>query len=156
MIEEVSSDHAEEVLSVINTSNREAYRAVILGEHFREPVLSLQELLKDFERMTFHAYKTEGRIVGVAALEVESPETGRIHWVYILPRHQRRGIGTALIRHCERKARELGLGRLRLLAVGKAVWAVNFYKKLGYRLEEKIERPWGSDVFMAKELQGTA
>jgi GNAT superfamily N-acetyltransferase len=156
MIEKVSSDHAEEILQVINTSNREAYRHVFPREHFREPVLSLAELLRDFDRMTFYAYKTEDRIVGVAALEIEGQVTGRIHWVYIFPEHQRRGIGTALIRHLERRARELGVRRLRLLTVLRATWAVNFYEKLGYLLAEKIERPWGFDVFMGKELQGTA
>ncbi|MBC8492836.1 MAG: GNAT family N-acetyltransferase, partial [Chloroflexi bacterium] len=121
--------------------------------HFREPVLSLEKLLEDFERMTFYVYKSKGRIVGVAALQIGDDEMGRIHWVYILPEHQRRGVGTALMTHLERRAREIGLRRLRLLTVGKANWAVNFYKKLGYNLTDKIERPWGLDVFLEKELQ---
>lgn len=152
MIERACSDKAEEILSIINTSNQEAYKKIIPREHFREPVLSLEKLLKDFERMTFYVYKSEGRVVGVAALQIESEETGRIHWVYILPEYQRRGIGTALVTHLERKAREMGLRKLRLLTVEKARWAVNFYKRLGYYLAEKIERPWGFDVFMMKEL----
>jgi len=152
MIEKACLNDAEEILSVINTSNREAYKNIIPKEHFREPVLSLEDLLENLERMTFYIYKSEGRIVGVAALQIESEETGRIHWVYILPEHQRRGIGTALVTHLERKGREMGLRRLRLLTIGKAHWAVNFYKKLGYNLADKIERPWGFDVFMKKRL----
>jgi N-acetylglutamate synthase-like GNAT family acetyltransferase len=153
MIEKACPDNAKEILLVINTSNREAYKNIIPKEYFREPVLSLEKLLEDFERMTFYIYESEGRIVGVAALQIESDEVGRIHWVYILPEHQRRGIGTALVVHLEQKAREIGLRRLRLLTVGKANWAVNFYKKLGYNLADKIERPWGFDVFMEKELE---
>ncbi|MEW6232322.1 MAG: GNAT family N-acetyltransferase [Chloroflexota bacterium] len=152
MIEKACFDDAAEILLVINTSNREAYKNIIPQEHFKEPVLSLDKLLEDFERMTFYIYKSEGKIVGVAALQIESEETGRIRWVYILPEHQRKGIGTALITHLERKARKIGLRRLRLLTVGKANWAVNFYKKLGYNLADKIERPWGFDVFMEKDL----
>jgi len=152
MIEKACLDDAAEILSVINTSNREAYKNIIPQEHFKEPVLSLDKLLEDLERMTFYTYKSEGSTVGVAALQIESEETGRIRWVYILPEHQRKGIGTALITHLEWKARKIGLRRLRLLTVGKANWAVNFYKKLGYNLADKIERPWGFDVFMEKDL----
>ncbi|NIN64789.1 MAG: GNAT family N-acetyltransferase [Anaerolineae bacterium] len=146
-------DDAGTILSVVNTSNREAYKNVIPNEYFREPVLSPEDLSKDFERMTFYLYRREGRILGVAALQVESEETGRIHWVYILPEHQRRGFGTALITYLERKAREMGLRRIRLLTVGKAWWAITFYENLGYHLADKVERPWGFDAIMEKELE---
>ena len=153
MIARACSDDAEEILSVINTSNRESYKKIMPKEHFREPVLSLEKLLEDFESMTFRVHRNQGTIAGVAALETESEETGRIHWVYILPEYQRQGIGTALVTHLERKAIEMGLRRLRLLTVEKARWAVNFYKRLGYHLAQKIERPWGFDVSMTKELE---
>lgn len=52
MVEEASRDDAAEILSVINISNREAYGAIIPKEHFKEPVMSLDEVLEDFERMT--------------------------------------------------------------------------------------------------------
>jgi hypothetical protein len=55
--------------------------------------------------------------------------------------------------HLERKAKEMGLTRLRVRTIGRAIWAVNFYKKLGYDLTDRIERPWGFDVILAKELQ---
>jgi GNAT superfamily N-acetyltransferase len=153
VIQEARTENANEILSVINRSNREAFRSIIPRSHFREPVLSLEELLSDFERMAFYVYKSGGTIVGVAALQVESEETGRIRWLYILPGHQRQGIGTALIAYLERKAGEMGLGRLRLLTVEKARWAVSFYSKMGYRLTARIERPWGFDVFVEKEVE---
>jgi multimeric flavodoxin WrbA/GNAT superfamily N-acetyltransferase len=153
MIEEAGRGDVQEVLSVINTSNREAYRGVIPGEHFREPVLSLEKLLENFGQMTFYVYRSESRIVGVAALHAEDGETGRIRWVYVLPAYQRRGIGTALVTYLERKSREMGLKRMRLLTVGGADWAVSFYKKLGYELADRIARPWGFDVFMEKALR---
>ena len=58
--------------------------------------------------------------------------------------------------YVEQKAREIGLKRLRLLTVGQADWAVSFYKKLGYALSNKIERPWGFDVLLEKELLAEA
>ena len=151
-IEKARPNNAAEILAIINTSNREAYKNIIPKGHFREPVLSLEKLLENFEQMTFYVYKSEGGILGVAALQIESERIGRIHWVYVLPEYQRRGIGTTLVTHLEREAREIGVGRLRLLTVEKANWAVSFYKKLGYSLAERVERPWGFDVFMVKEL----
>ncbi|MFQ6089666.1 MAG: GNAT family N-acetyltransferase [Candidatus Methanofastidiosia archaeon] len=152
MIEKAYSDNAEEILLVINTSNREAYKNIIPKEHFRKPFLSLEKLLEDFERMMFYIYRSKGRIVGVAALQIESEKTGRIHWVYILPEHQRMGMGTVLVTYLELRAREIGLRKLRLLTVENAKWAISFYKKLGYNLAERIERPWGFDVFREKDL----
>jgi len=152
MIEKACINDTKEILLVINTSNHDAFKEIIPQEYFRSPVLSLEDLLKDFEKMIFYVSKSESRIIGVAALQIETRETGRIHWVYILPRHQRKGIGTALLTHLECKARENGLRKLRLLTIEKAYWAVNFYKKLGYDLTEKIKRPWGFDIIMEKNL----
>jgi len=67
MVEKACFNDAEEILSLINTSNREAYRNTIPQEHFKEPILSLQDLLEDFGRKTFCVCRSEGRIVGVAA-----------------------------------------------------------------------------------------
>jgi N-acetylglutamate synthase-like GNAT family acetyltransferase len=153
MIERANVNQAEEILYVINESNREAFKKIIPKEHFREPVLSLEELLRDFQKMEFYVYKIGHKIVGVAALHIETKLTGRIRWVYILPEHQRKGIGTALISFLETKARNIGLKRLWLLTAEKAHWATSFYRKLGYEPCGKIERPWGHDVIMEKELK---
>jgi len=139
LIEETSSVDAEEILSLINTTNREAYKNIIPEEHFKVPILTLDELLEILDRVPFYVYKSEGKIVGVAALQVESEEIGKLKWVYVLPEHQRKGIGTALITHLEQKAREKGLKKMRLRTIEKADQAVNFYKKLEYRLTNKIE-----------------
>ena len=152
MIEKASLVDAEEILSLINTTNREAYKDIIPKEHLKAPILTLEELLKILDRMAFYVYKIEGKIVGVAALQVESEETGKLNWIYVLPEHQRKRIGTALITHLEKKAREKGLKKMRLRTIEKADQAVNFYKKLGYSLADKIEVAWGFDVFMEKDL----
>ena len=152
MVDEVSTDRAQDLLEVINTSNRIAYKGIIPQEHFREPVLTEEELLEDLERMTFYAWESKGKIVGVAALQVLGEGVGRVRYVYILPGYQRQGIGTALVTRVETKAKEMDLRKLKVLTVGEAGWAVAFYEKLGYRLAEKIKRPWGYDVFLEKEL----
>jgi GNAT superfamily N-acetyltransferase len=127
-------------------------RTIQANPHFRESILSLEEPLDDFQRMTFYVYRSNGNIIGVATLYVESPDAGKIRWVYVLPGHQRQGIGTALLIDIERQARKLGPSRLWLVTAEKATWAISLYQKLGYALRERIERPWGFNVRMEKEL----
>ena len=102
--------------------------------------------------MTFYVHRSEGRVVGVAALYVEHEEAGRVRWVFVLPEHQRQGIGTALVSHVEQRAREPGLRRLRLVTPARAGWAIRFYGKLGYELAGEVENPWGMEVLLTKEL----
>ncbi|MBO3808638.1 MAG: GNAT family N-acetyltransferase, partial [Candidatus Brockarchaeota archaeon] len=74
-------------------------------------------------------------------------------FVYVLPEHQRKGVGTSLVTHVEAEARRLGLKKLRVPYVdANAYWAINFYMKLGYRVVDKREKPWGYDLFFEKTL----
>ena len=154
MIEEASYGKIKEILFVINTSNREAYKNIIPVECFKGPFMTLEDILEEFSKMTFYTCKIENKIVGVAALQIESREIGWVWHVYVLPRSQRKGIGTGLMEYTEERAKERGIKRLRLRAGagGKAFWAINFYTKLGYTPIDKIETPWGFDLVMGKEL----
>lgn len=152
MIEEASWGDAESILSVINTSNREAFQCIVPQEHLKTPILSLLELQELMGRMPFFVYTSENRIIGVAALSVEGGETGWLQWVYVLPECQRKGVGKALVDHLENLAREKGLSRLQLFAAGTAIWVIEFYQKLGYRITGKIDRPWGFDVVMGRDI----
>jgi len=90
------------ILFVINRSNSEAYRRIISPKYFKEPILTQEELLKEFEKATFYAYKIENTTVGVAALRLEEGGIGQIRWVYVLPEHQRKGVGSSHRIHRER------------------------------------------------------
>ncbi len=155
-VERAARREIEAILSVINISNREAYRDIIPQEQFREPVLTREELSKLMEEFTFYVYKDEGDAVGAAALGVEGEGAGRVDWVYVLPEHQRRGVGTSLMNHIEYEAVGMGLRKLTLAANENATWACNFYSKLGYKRIGKIPRPWGDDVTFEKDLNKSA
>ena len=143
----------ESIFFVINKSNREAYRNIIPPEYFKAPVLTLDKLLEDFKRMTFYTYTPKNKVVGVAALEVENDELGRIRWVYILPEHQRKDVGTSLINQIEIEAKKMKLKKLMVLYVhDKAYWAKNFYMKLGYKMIDRVILPWGENVTYEKTL----
>jgi len=141
------------ILFVINRSNSEAYRKILPPKYFKEPVLTPEELLKEFEKMTFYAYKIENATIGVAALKFEDDGMGQIRWVYVLPEHQRKGVGTSLIKYIENEAVKGCLKKLRVLTNDSAYWAKNFYSKLGYKMISKIPRYWGDDAVYEKTLQ---
>jgi len=154
MIREASVDDVDEIVHVINESNYHAYRSIIPDEYFKHPVVSRDEILEDMRRMRFYVYEVEGRIVGVAALQPKLDEkVGIIRWVYVHPEHQRRGIGTALIKHIENIALSLNLEKLRLVTHEKAHWAIRFYEKLGYRAVSYIQRIAWKDILMEKTLK---
>jgi N-acetylglutamate synthase-like GNAT family acetyltransferase len=143
----------EVILFVINKSNSEAYRKIIPREYFKEPVFTHEELSQKFREMTFFIYELEDESVGVAALQVEGEGLGSVRFVYVLPEHQRKGVGTSLVTYIEAEAGRLGLKTLRVPHVDmNAHWAISFYTKLGYRAVDKRKKPWGYDFFFEKSL----
>ena len=144
---------AREVLYVINRSNAEAFEKIIPPEYFKEPVFTFGELLKKFRDMIFYVCELEGEIIGVAALQIESGSLGNVRFVYVLPEHQRKGVGTSLVTYIEAEARKLKLETLRVFYVDiNAYWAINFYTKLGYTVVDKRKKRWGYDLFFEKVL----
>ncbi|MCK4757440.1 MAG: GNAT family N-acetyltransferase [Thermoplasmata archaeon] len=218
-ISEAKIENVERILFVINESNRKYYKSIVPPEHYREPVLTYDELLRIFETMTFFTYKEEDEIVGVAALEhlvqlVENPSVFRLgmnrpatnkytavcpstnhqmdaefkslrvwaygllnvnfqdristpghlwpgslqgeradlHWVYILPDNQKKGIGSSLVKHIEVEAKRRRIRILRVPTAEKAFWARSFYLKLGYEITGREERPEGYLTIFEKEI----
>lgn len=151
-VEEARSEDFQEILCVINEANQEAFGRIIPKEHFKEPILTRKELYKCLEKMTFYIHRHKEQIVAVAALSIEDDVSGRIRWVYVLPKFQKQGVGTALVLHLENVARDKGLRKVRLVTDYGAEWAVRFYQKLGYTLAYRVQNPWGFDVWMEKQL----
>lgn len=85
----------------------------------------------------------DGEAVGISALVVANSE---LRACYVLPSAARRGVGAAIVAAIEGIAREQGLAFLQLES---SVTAEPFYAALGYRVEERGERPIGPDVLMA-------
>ena len=151
-IEKARSEDRDGILLVINKANLDAFGRIIPNEHFREPIITLEEFDECSERMTFYVHRQNEKVVAVAALGTEDQDCGRIRWVYVLPKYQKGGVGTALISHLEQLARKAGFKKTRLVTDNGAEWAIGFYTKLGYKLVKRVENPWGFDVWMEKPL----
>jgi len=142
----------DQIVNVVNTTNKALYRDIIPPDHFIEPFITREQMARDFRRWRFFVYKVKEGIIGTAALEQSDSETGNVYRLYVLPKFQRRGVATALMRKVECKAKELGLKRLRLRVMVKAHWAISFYQKIGYSKAGEIDYQWGRDHVLQKNL----
>jgi GNAT superfamily N-acetyltransferase len=68
--------------------------------------------------------------------------------LFVVPEYRRRGIGSMLIRACEREARTLGVGRLHLYTGASE----GLYRKHGYRVLGHDSYEGEAVVVMAKDL----
>ena len=110
----------------------EAYQseALLYNDFAIQPLTqTLDELEKEFERMTFYKALKNGHIVGsVRVLE----ESGTLHIgkLIVNPRNQNQGIGKQIMNDLEERYRDAS--RLELFTGHKSVRNLHFYGKLGY------------------------
>jgi ribosomal protein S18 acetylase RimI-like enzyme len=98
-------------------------------------------------------------MAGFAAFgPTEQPELFKLHKIYLHPAWQGRGLGSLLLRHCEREARKLGANRLLLTVNKQNTKAMAVYQRNGFAITDSVRTDIGGgfvmdDYVMAKELQ---
>jgi ribosomal protein S18 acetylase RimI-like enzyme len=113
------------------------WREVFPGEGgHNEPTRAIRDKLA-YQRELFFVATLEGAVVGT----VMAGYDGHRGWIYrmaVSPRHQRQGIGAALIRHAEKELADRGCPKINLQVLASNAGVVAFYKKLGYHVEERV------------------
>jgi len=115
---------------IINEAAK-AYADVIPADRYRQPYMPLAELEREMKRMTFYGWEEKGELVGLMGIEPVKDVT-LIRHAYILPKWQKKGIGSKLLKHL------IDLVKSRRLLVGTWAdvrWAIDFYQKHGFKLE---------------------
>ena len=120
------------ILHVINEAAT-AYRGVIPDDCYHEPYMPLEELQAESREMTFFGWEESGELVGIMGYQPigQPPTVTLVRHAYVLPDHQRAGVGSALIQHL------VALTTTPRLLVGTwaaASWAIDFYQRHGFRL----------------------
>lgn len=117
------------ILAILNAA-AEAYRGVIPADRWHEPYMSLDELDREIAAgVAFWGYEAQGALVGMMGIQPVA-EVDLIRHAYVLPGHQRHGVGGALLSHL------CGVTNRRML-VGTwaaADWAIRFYRRHGFEL----------------------
>ncbi len=105
-----------------------AYRGVIPAECGHEPYMSEAALRAEIAAgVDFVGCELEGEISGVMGIQ-SVRNVDLIRHAYVLPAHQGKGLGSALLRHLRAR-------RVRPMLVGTwaaASWAIAFYEKHGF------------------------
>lgn len=122
-------DEAETMLAIINAA-AVAYRGAIPADCWHEPYMQAVELQYEIAAgVVFVGCEVDGVLAAVMGIQPVH-NVDLIRHAYVLPGHQGRGIGSALLRY-------LRVDRRRPLLVGTwaaATWAIRFYKRHGFQL----------------------
>lgn len=113
----------------------------------REP----ENYVESIRSKQFYVAEEGGAVIGFGTLDYRQNE---IEAVYVSPDAVRRGVGSAILRRLEERARALGLKSLKLDA---SLNAVPFYESAGYEAQKEMKHPLASGleigcVLMTKEL----
>lgn len=90
----------------------------------------------------------QGPLLGVAALHICWEGLGEIRSLAVVPAHQRKGIGSNLVKSCLAEARALGLNQIFCLTLRP-----DFFKRFGFQVvsrEELLPIVWADCVNCVK------
>lgn len=88
-------------LDVINEAAR-WYRDFLPAEEYHEPEMTEEGWDAEARRMSWYGALLDGALVGVMGLE-RLPDVVLLRHAYILPEHQRQGVGAKLLAYLERE-----------------------------------------------------
>ena len=116
-------------LEVINVA-AQWYREFLPPEQLHSPEMTPEQWDAEARRMTWYGAFVDARLVAVMGLEAKG-DAALVRHGYVLPEHQRRGVGGTLLAHLERVS-----GAPRMII---GTYAANFkarsrLEKAGYRL----------------------
>jgi GNAT superfamily N-acetyltransferase len=142
-IRRTRDDERDVILAIINSA-AEAYRGVIPADRWHDPYMDARELEDEIAAgVRFWGYELDGGLVGAMGVQAVG-DFDLIRHAYVLPESQRRGVGTALLRHL----RGLSSRRILVGTWADADWAIGFYRRHGFELaspkltSELLDRYW--------------
>lgn len=142
-----------DVQYVAKKSWNNTYYGIIPEEvqnNFLNSAYSDEMLKKRLEQIVFVA-EDKGKIVGFINLnETNKPNIYDLTAIYLLPAYQGKGIGTKLIKH---SIQEVEVFEELSLEVEKSnINAVNFYKKLGFKIVDEYDDEFDGHVLKTLEM----
>ncbi len=121
--------------AIINEAAR-VYEGAIPPDCWHEPYMPGAELRTEIEAgVQFWGWEDSGSLIGVMGIQKVRDAT-LIRHAYVLPAHQSRGIGGALMAELVRQSS----GQLLVGTWAAAEWAIRFYQRHGFLLVSTEEK----------------
>ena len=134
MISRCEQKDFKEIYNIINDAAI-AYKDIIPEDRWHEPYMSEQQLKEQMEDgVQFWGYTEDGKLLGAMGIQPKGDVT-LIRHAYVRSSTRNKGIGGKLLQHL------LSISTTPIL-IGTwmdAGWAIDFYKKRGFRLLAKNE-----------------
>ncbi len=89
------------------------------------------------QRELFFVAEIDSAVIGTVMAGYDG-HRGWVYYMTVSPEHQRKGIGEALMRHVESELKKLGCHKLNLQVRSSNSGVVEFYKKLGYKIDDHV------------------
>ncbi|MFX1318896.1 MAG: GNAT family N-acetyltransferase [Promethearchaeota archaeon] len=100
---------------------------------------------------TFYIALEENELVGFAQIIQQDVKTAEQDLIVVFPSHERKGIGTHLLKHVVENAKIKDIRMIIVNAGKNEDHARRFYEKNGFKLmkESTIDTPWGKKLSLA-------
>ena len=135
MIRKCEQEDFSEIYKIINDAAT-AYREIIPADRWHDPYMTEEELKKQIaEGVQFWSYTEEGQIAGVMGIQFKD-DVSLIRHAYVRTTKRNKGIGSKLLEHLYAIAATPVL----IGTWADAKWAIDFYKKHGFRLLPEEEK----------------
>ena len=133
MISEYTKSDISKILHVINDASLR-YKGVIPDNCWREPYMSEQELIDEFNnKVRMFGYYHNNKLTGVIGVQ-KVKDVILIRHAYTLTCYQNKGAGSALLEYLLKKNQN---SRLLVGTWKSAIWATRFYEKFGFIIHAK-------------------
>lgn len=134
-------------------------KAIVSDFAFYTDMVKKRILQKNSVHRLFIARLRKKRILFVAKINNEcvgliiashNANIGIVHWLFVLPQHRSKKIGSSLLRKAEQSMKDLGCHKITLTTE----IASDFYEQLGYVKEGLLKKHWWGQDFavMSKVL----
>ena len=131
MIRRCQPDDIDQLYFIINDAAK-AYEGKIPADCYHQPYMSLDELKREFGRLTFFGWEAvHGGMVGIMGFEPVKDVT-LIRHTYVLPQWLKKGIASKLLAYLMEM---VTTPRLLVGTWAEAKWAIDFYEKHGFKLQ---------------------
>ena len=134
MILKCEQTDIQEICDIINDA-ASAYKGIIPDDRWHDPYMPEEELQKQIdEGVQFWSWKEHGEMMGVMGIQYKEDVT-LIRHAYVRSIFRNKGIGSKLLAHLSSIASTPVL----IGTWAAATWAIEFYKKHGFRLLSSSE-----------------